>query len=86
MRKAVAMLKRSAEGREALLEIIETTKAWGHLPFTSEEEMYKALGRRSVGVDIIQQLLTDEHNSFTLMISEQHIRSQVQKKGEENDD
>lgn len=86
MRKAVAILRRSQEGREALLEIIENTKAWGHLPFSSEEEMYKAIGRRSVGVDIIQQLLTDELNSFTLMMSERYIRSQVDKKGEENDD
>jgi TRAP-type C4-dicarboxylate transport system substrate-binding protein len=86
LRKAVGILMRTKEGREALLELIETTGVWNHTSATTYEETLKAIGKRSVGVQVIQALLTDEHNSFTLMMSERYIRSQVKEKGEENDD
>jgi TRAP-type C4-dicarboxylate transport system substrate-binding protein len=82
----VDILRRTKEGREALLELIETTGAWGHVQASTYEETLKAIGKRSVGVQVIQTLLTDEHNSFTLMMSERYIRSQVKEEGEENDD
>lgn len=87
MRKAVDILKRTKQGREALLEVIE-----GYGGFTSTHDndpiaQARLVARRSVATDIIQSLLTDDLNAFTLMMGERYVRLSANRaKDEENDD
>lgn len=86
MRKAVEILRRTREGREALLDIIVQSGVW---VATSESEPLKLAfenGKRRVGADVIQFLLTDEDDAFTLLMRERFIRAQGNKTEEEDDD
>ena len=86
MRKVVDILKRTREGREALLEVIE-----GYGGFISAHDndpvaQARLVARRGVATDVIQSLLTDELNAFTLMMEERYVRLNANRAKDENDD
>lgn len=82
MLKAVNILKRTKEGREALLEIIEQYGGFRSALSDNPIEQARLVARRQVATDIMQALLTDPLNAFTLMMGERYVRSQI-KPGEE---
>ncbi len=86
MDKLVKILSRTSDGREALLEMIETYGGFTTRFSADPIEQARIVAVRKVATDIIQKMLTDELNSFTVMMQERFARSQVQRAEKENDD
>ena len=87
MHKAVEILKRTREGREALLEMIQNYGGFSNPTANDPLEQARLVAKRGIATDIMQLLLTDELNAFTVMMNERHVRleSQRAKGNDEND-
>ena len=87
MRKAVDILKRTKDGRAALLEIIEQYGGFNSRSADDPIEQARLVAKRQVASEVMQALLTDPLNAFTLMMDERHTRLQVKRaEDEKNDD
>jgi hypothetical protein len=86
MRKIVDILKRTKEGREALFDTIHQYGGFTSTGANDPLEQARLVARRQVATDIMQALLTDSMDSFTVMMSEHYIRSQGKQGEEKNDD
>lgn len=86
LNKAVNILKRTREGREALLEIIETYGGFSNTTDNDPIAQARIVAKRQVAVDIIQSLLTCNMDSFTVMLGERYVRLNANRAKDEKDD
>lgn len=86
LNKAVDILKRTQDGREALLEAIESYGGFTSLSSNDPIEQARLVARRQVAADIMQCLLTDDLDAFTIMMKERNIRLQVNRAKDKEDD
>lgn len=86
MRKVVDILASTPQGREALLEVIEQYGGFVSTASNDPLEQARLVARRGIATDIMQALLTDVRNPFTVMLNERYERLQSRAKEENNDD
>lgn len=86
MRKAVDILGRTAEGREALYEVIDQYGGLTSLHSNDPLEQARLVARRGVATDILKHLLTDERNTLTVMFNERFERLENQRAKRNDDD
>ena len=74
----LASMMRTASGRRVVWSILEQCGI--HTPFPSDQvEMLKASGRRELGLDLREWILTSDNDGYTLMRNEHLNRMKIRK-------
>lgn len=77
----VQTLAQTPQGRELLLSIIEDSGVFRHASTDDPLKIAAEVGARRLGIQILQNMLTDGGYMLSLAFRERHVRFEMKNKG-----